>query len=459
MSFTSCLFLIGLLPWFCVLYARLGDNALWKRQLIFLANSVFYIWGGVGAFAIVWGISAATWLLCAVIRARRCKALLLLGCGILLVPLFAYKYLAFIADIMRALSNASFPSFALAAPLGISFFTFEAISCLCDVYRGEITEPLSFPDIYLYLTFFPTVTAGPILRIAEFRRGLSNATAVCNYDEALGRIVRGLCKKTLLADKLSILVNYYFDGVSMGNAYSSLGLWIGSIAYTLQLYYDFSGYSDIAIGIGHLLGFEIRENFRSPYRASSVQDFWRRWHISLSQWFRDYVYIPLGGSRCSAPKYMANLFAVWLLTGIWHGADWTFLLWGMGYFALLLIERYVPFMKQIGAHWYGHLYAMFFVNLLWIPFRAANIETAGRYIAKMFAWGENFAILENISVRFLPFLILSVALCFPLENLVARWRDRVWYPYGKAAALLAGLILSVSAMVNSAYTPYIYGSF
>lgn len=174
----------------------------------------------------------------------------------------------------------------------------------------------------------------------------------------------GLCKKVLIADKIAVLADYYFDGIAKGNTYSVWGLWIGSAAYTLQLYFDFSGYSDMAIGIGGLLGFKIPENFNKPYQSGSIREFWRRWHISLCTWFRDYVYIPLGGNRCSVIKHVRNMLIVWLLTGIWHGANWNFVIWGLGYFILLIAENYIAPLKNIGKHWYGHIYSLFFVNLL-----------------------------------------------------------------------------------------------
>ena len=267
-----------------------------------------------------------------------------------------------------------------------------------------------------------------------------------------------LCKKVLIADKIAALTDYYYNGVAVGNTYSVIGLWIGSIAYTLQLYFDFSGYSDMAIGMGQLMGFDILENFNRPYTATSIQDFWKKWHISLSQWFRDYIYIPLGGNRCIVPIHILNLFIVWLITGLWHGADWSFVIWGLGYFVLLVGEKYLPFMKKMKEHWYGHLYALFFVNLLWIPFRAGNLAVAHNYIAGMF--GVNgLGSVEFKAIRFLPFLLFVVILCLPWNNVLKKYKDKLWFKIVKGIIILILAVFSICAVINSSYMPYIYGNF
>ncbi|MCF0133928.1 MAG: MBOAT family protein [Blautia sp.] len=347
-------------------------------------------------------------------------------------------------------------SMSLPVPIGISFYSFEAISLLVDVYRGGIEAKPSLLRVYLYLSFFPTVASGPIIRYHEFCNGLRNSLRI-HYSDAIERIIVGLGKKVLVADKISVLADYYFDGVAIGNRYSSLGLWLGSIAYTLQLYFDFSGYSDIAIGIGQLLGFNIRENFNKPYHANSISDFWKRWHMSLTQWLRDYVYIPLGGNRCPVPRHIFNMLLVWLLTGIWHGADMSFVLWGIGYFILLVIEKYIPFMKNIGNTIIGHIYTLFFVNLLWVLFRANNLSTAAMYIRGMFT---NVTIeVEDKAMRFIPFILCSILLCFPWKSYFNRVSGQKWFVLLKGFVMVLLTILVIAGLVNSAYIPYIYGNF
>ena len=340
--------------------------------------------------------------------------------------------------------------------MGISFVTFEAISLLADIYNTKIKKNPDILSTYLYLTFFPTITSGPIIRYNEFENGLLNINQSV-LGSSIERIIIGLSKKVLVADKLAFLANYYFDGVAAGNSFSSLGLWIGSIAYTLQLYFDFSGYSDMAIGIGQLLGFNISENFDKPYRTCSISEFWKKWHKSLTLWFRDYIYIPLGGNRVSKIRHIVNMLIVWLITGLWHGADWTFIIWGIGYFLLLTAEKYIPVMKKICRGFTGHVYTLVFVNFLWIPFRAVNLKISGRYIAGMFGGGSY--IIENKAIRFLPFLILAVIICFPLEKLLEKVSHKKMYSIIKGLFLIALAFFSICAAVNSSYSPYIYGNF
>ncbi len=269
-----------------------------------------------------------------------------------------------------------------------------------------------------------------------------------------------LCKKVLIADKLGLLADYYFNGTAIGNHYSVIGLWIGSIAYTLQLYFDFSGYSDMAIGIGSMMGFEIRENFNRPYRAVSISDFWKRWHISLTAWFRDYIYIPLGGNRCGMVRHIFNMFVVWLITGAWHGADLSFIIWGMGYFILLTLEKYIPAINKTLKGFAGHLYTLFFVNLLWVPFRAADLKLTGLYLRGMFGLGgAGGVILETRTIRFLPFFALAILLCFPLEKLYERFSDKKVFVLLRNGMLVIFTLLAICAVVNATYAPYIYGNF
>ncbi|MCR5715916.1 MAG: hypothetical protein K6G23_03630, partial [Lachnospiraceae bacterium] len=294
------------------------------------------------------------------------------------------------------------------------------------------------------------------------------------------------------------LADYYFDGIAAGGSYSAAGLWLGSIAYSLQLYFDFSGYSDMAIGIGAMLGVSIPENFSQPYLASSISDFWRRWHKSLTSWFRDYIYIPLGGNRVSIAKHLRNMLIVWLITGIWHGANWTFVVWGLGYFVLLVLEKYLPIHghgaeKHVPIHGHGaekhvprhgngsiwsvlgHVYALFFVNLLWVLFRAKDLACAGVYLRGMFTL-QGIA-PEAFALRFAPFLCACIAL-IPIGALVSRKQEKSGAFIASEAAAQASLnkawfvteilrtivlmllfVFCAAAVMNSAYTPFIYGNF
>lgn len=470
MTFTSSFFLIGILPVFVILYRLAGKSSVFVRSLLFLlANTLFLVWGGAGSLLFLCAFAVLVWLLSILVSRVGSRWALALSLVLTAAPLVVVKYKAFLIRTVNAVTGSGREVPSLFVPTGISFVTFEAVSLLVDLYRGKIEQRPSLVRTYLYLTFFPTVTSGPIIRFGEFEGGLRDRMAGCDYAAAMERIAVGLCKKVLIADKMAYLADYYFDGTALGNSYSCIGLWIGSIAYTLQLYYDFSGYSDMAVGIGQLLGFRIRENFNAPYQAASISDFWNRWHMSLTQWFRDYVYIPLGGNRCSAGRHILNMLAVWLLTGIWHGADWTFILWGLGYFVLLTGEKYLGQGKKQGKRQgekrgekpginiIGHLYTLFFVNLLWVPFRASGLGAAGRYVRGMFGGGTGP--IEEKAVHFLPFLAVAVLLCLPWKKLLAGLRQKKWFQYASGALLIVIVFLAVCAMVNSSYAPYIYGNF
>jgi D-alanyl-lipoteichoic acid acyltransferase DltB (MBOAT superfamily) len=269
-----------------------------------IANTFFYIYGGIGIFVFACVFSSVIWLLSIIVTKLKDNASFLFGIiiCIALLPLLVVKYTGFAIENINNIFGSGVNIPTLVVPVGISFYTFEAVSLLCDIRNQKINEKVSLLDVYLYLMFFPTVTSGPIFRFQNFREGLTGELNLSYYGNAIDRIIIGLSKKVLVADKIGAVADYYFNGVAAGSNYSCMGLWIGSIAYTLQLYFDFSGYSDMAIGIGKLLGFDICENFNAPYQAKSISDFWKRWHISLTKWFRDYVYIPRGGIdvRCQS---------------------------------------------------------------------------------------------------------------------------------------------------------------
>lgn len=458
MTFTSSIFFIGLLPWFLLLTGVVKKQRGIKNILLILMNSIFYIWGGIGAFFFVCVFSFFVWGFSNRIAKKRVKSLFRVFIVITLFPLLFVKYSVFIIGNLNSLLGGKLAYPEIIIPMGISFFTFQAISLLSDIYTEKITEEVSLGEVFTYLTFFPTVTSGPIMRFENFKKGLKGEVIPVSDYEAIEKILLGLCKKVLIADKLAILANYYFDGMTEGRTFSALGLWMGSIAYTLQLYFDFSGYSDMAMGIGQFLGFDVGKNFNSPYQAKSISDFWKRWHISLSQWFRDYVYIPLGGNRCTVLRHILNLFVVWLLTGIWHGTGLSFLMWGMGYFSLLTLEKYVPFMKKIETKWYGHIYALFFINLLWVPFRADSLTVALKYLAGMFGIGSVSG-MESRAEMFIPYMVLAAALCLPWENILEKWRkNRIWGAL-KGIVMILLFVLAISAVISSSYTTYIYGNF
>ncbi len=460
MTFTSSIFFIGFFPWLLAFILCFGKKQpIFRRILICISNTIFYIWSGIGAFVFMCLYTILVWLFSNILKRYKNKKIFSIIIILTLLPLTFIKYINFIIVNINNIFNMPLNNISIIVPIGISFFTFEAVSLIVDVYKGKIENKLRLDDIYLYLSFFPTVTSGPIVRFNEFKKGIENNNYLVDYNRAFERISVGLCKKVLIADKIYVLVDYYFNGIAIGNRYSCLGLWTGSFAYSLQLYFDFSGYSDIAIGIGALLGFEIKENFNKPYQASSISDFWKRWHISLTEWFRDYVYIPLGGNRCSISRHLLNMLIVWFITGIWHGADWSFVIWGLGYFVLLVMEKYVPMIKSITKSWWGHVYALFFVNFLWIPFRANNMASAILYINGMFNFKNCTLSVEEKAVRFMPLLLVAALLCLPWNKWFSIWLNKRWFKVIRSIILILLFLLCICAIINASYAPYIYGNF
>lgn len=446
MFFAKSFFLIGLLPIYIVIIylARNRDTA--RRWIIISGNYlIMTIFGGMPTLVYLTYVSIMTYLFALFISRSRNKRTLSVAIIVVLAPLVSFKYMFFIADAINEYT-----------PLGLSIVSFEAIALLFDYYRNEKFRKPNLLDISAFLSFFPTFTSGPIMRFESFNNGLMRASYEDDrFYHGVERVAVGLCKKILLADKIAPLANYYFDGIAVGKSFSGLGLWMGAIAYTLQLYFDFSGYSDMAIGISAMMGIELDENFDKPYTASSIKDFWRRWHISLSSWFKDYVYIPMGGNRRSKACTVVNLLVVWILTGIWHGLNYKFIVWGLGYFILIVLENNVSFLKHIGTRWYGHLYTLFFVNLLWIPFRADSIMSTVRYLRGMFVFSFGLVSFNEKMWRFIPLTLLCMLLS---TDAIEFTRKGIWLQI-RRCVLIVVTLLALCSVINSAYVPYIYGKF
>lgn len=459
MTFTSTVFFIGLLPWFILIYKFCKENETLRKLLLMFANITFYVWGGKRALLLLCFFVIIVWVFVRLISKYRFNIIFRIGVITIILPLLAIKYTNFVFENINIFAWIEFEYVRFPIILGLSFFTFQAISLLVDAYNQKITTEITLIDTFLYLSFFPTVTSGPIMRFQQFQEGMYSCALDDKFSSSIERLTIGFVKKVLVADKIAVIADYYFNGVADGQVFSCVGLWIGSIAYSLQLYFDFSGYSDMAIGIGGLLGFQMPENFNAPYRAKSISDFWRRWHISLSQWFRDYIYIPLGGNRCTYVRHIMNMLVVWLLTGVWHGADWAFIIWGLGYFVLLVGEKYFPALKQIDQKWYRSIYTLFFVNLLWVPFRAANINHACTYILGMFGYGVSFGGLEKKAIHFIPYIVLAGLALVPWGNFSALNKHRKVVEILKKVCLAILFLIGICSIVNASYTPYIYGNF
>ena len=389
------------------------------KNLVLLAFSIlFYAWGEP-IFVLVMILSIiANYAFGSLIDKFRNKDKIFLWISVVfnLGILFIFKYLCFTLQNIGWLINKDFSNIKIALPIGISFFTFQAMSYVIDVYKKKVEVQKSLFNLGLYISLFPQLIAGPIVRYETIAKEIENRNE--NYDDfAVGtiRFIQGLAKKVIIANNVALIADAAFE--TPINELSTAFAWLGAIAYTLQIYFDFSGYSDMAIGLGRMFGFHFLENFNYPYMASSITDFWRRWHISLSSWFRDYVYFPLGGSRVgSKARHIFNLFVVWLLTGIWHGANWTFIVWGLFYFVLLVMEKQTSLVKK--KAWWGHIYTMLFVIIGWVIFRAKNITNAYEYIKVMFVSNgistDGFWLYWS-NYRF--YLILGLILSFKWKSL------------------------------------------
>ena len=443
MNFASPIFLFAFLPLTAALYALLRKPAL-KNALLVAAGLVFYAFGDLRHLPLllascVLHYAVGRWL-CACTRGRRA---ILAGCIVLdLAVLGAYKFFG-------------------ALPLGISFYTFQAISFVVDVYRTPESGTKSFWRVLQYLTFFPQLTAGPLMKFSAVQPYLeARQTTWGDAYDGICRFAGGLFKKVLLSAAAAELANAVYGQTG----YDALCAWTGAACYCLQLYFDFSGYSDMAIGLGLLFGVRLPENFRDPYCASSITDFWRRWHISLSAWFRDYLYIPLGGSRNGLLRTMGNKMVVFLATGLWHGSGLTFLLWGVWHGLWSCVETALKLPQKLRGRWYGHLYALLVVVLGFALFRAASLSQAAALMRAMFMGLSaneacRAALAAALNARTLTLCALGVLLCLPVGAL---WKI-ILSPRG--AAIVRGVLalvlfaLCLMAMSAGAFQPFIYAAF
>ena len=334
------------------------------------------------------------------------------------------------------------------------------MSYVIDVYRKKGEAQKNPMNVALYISFFPQLIAGPIVRYETVADEINNRVeTVDDFCEGVYRFILGLAKKVLLANNFAIAADAAFEQKELSVSFA----WLGIIAYTLQIYFDFSGYSEMAIGLGRMFGFHFLENFDYPYSASSVTEFWRRWHMSLGTWFRDYVYFPLGGSRVkSKARLVFNLFVVWTLTGIWHGANWTFLCWGLLYFVLLTFEKLMGLGKK--KHAIGHIYTMLFVILGWVLFRADNLSGAFKYMGAMFGIGAS-SLYDSETLMYLSsykvYFIFGILACFPILKKIKekiKIKPQI-YNAVSAVCLMALFIISLSFMIKGSYNPFIYFNF
>lgn len=489
MVFSSTVFLFAFLPVTLAGYYLIDRR--FKNYFLLLASLLFYAWGEPKFVFVMIGSTLVNHFLALltdhlIVRAesspdreqhyrRLAKAVLTITVILNLSLFFVYKYLDFaignINSIAALFGAEPLPLPGILLPIGISFFTFQALSYVFDVYYRKGTVQKNPLNTMLYIALFPQLIAGPIVRYETVAEEIRNRKeTLSDFTSGVKRFIIGLGKKVLISNTIAILADYCFNMPD----YSQLPVvlaWLGIIAYTLQIYFDFSGYSDMAIGLGLMFGFHFSENFNYPYFSGSVSEFWRRWHISLGSWFRDYVYFPLGGSRVnSKARLLLNLFVVWLLTGVWHGASWNFVVWGLFYFVILAFEKLTGIPKRFDHTWHKVLYRIFTllaVMLGWVVFRAPDLSGGLSYIGSMFGLNGNAVFscttgvqIQNYILLIIVAAVLSVPVIPKLRQLAEkRQGSNAVYITAESLLLIVILLVSVSFCTISAYDPFIYFNF
>lgn len=468
MLFSSSIFLFLFLPLVLVIYylplrkCRQGQNV-----FLLLASLFFYAWGEPWFVLVMMGSIVANygfglWVAHNKRRGKTCRVPIFLTLVANLGILFVFKYLMFTLSILNGL-GASFVIPVIELPIGISFFTFQALSYVLDVHRDRGQVQRSPLKVGLYISFFPQLIAGPIVKYETVADQIDNRQENwADFSSGCARFVVGLGKKVLLSNQLALIADRAYG--MAGDELTMSFAWLGAVAYILQLYNDFSGYSDMAIGLGKMFGFHFLENFNYPFIATSLADLWRRWHISLATWFRDYVYFPLGGSRVDTKaKMIRNMFVVWLFTGIWHGANWTYLAWGLINFAMLMLEKF----GGLGKRWplfFKWLFTFMVFLLTCVFFRAESIMAALQYFKAMFGFGAGLG--DGLTVLYLTecWLPLLAAVIFsaPVAPKVRAWADKhncVLLDVGYALLIAGVFLVSASFIIKGTYNPFIYFNF
>ena len=462
MVFSNLIFLYLFLP-LCLAAYFLCRSVPAKNAVLIVFSLIFYAWGEPVYLFLMIAAAAVNWGFGLLIEKRHKRVFLVLALVLDLGSLAVFKYTGFVVENLNALFGASIPVPVIALPIGISFYTFQALSYTVDVWRGDVPAQRSFAKFLLYISLFPQLIAGPIVRYADVA-GQIDARSFDAADAFYGatRFCIGLAKKVLLADAAGKVAAQILDG-SAASA-TTAAAWLGIVLYTFEIYFDFSGYSDMAIGMGRIFGFKYPENFRLPYTSRSITEFWRRWHISLGAWFRDYVYIPCGGSRAGTVRTIANLLLVWLLTGIWHGANWTFLLWGVYYGVLLLLEKFV--LRRVLEHLPGllrHVLTLLLVLIGWVFFFSSSPAAAFGWIGRMF--GSGSALVDATAKYYLagcwPLLLVGAIGSFPVVSHVGTnllRRSKAWQAFS-VVLFLALLLLCIALMMNDTYSTFLYFQF
>ena len=461
MLFSSIPFLYYFLPIVLLLYFA----APWKLKnaVLLLSSLIFYGWGEPKLLILMlFTITVMFFCGLAISRSetqKQKKIWLIVSCVFSLSLLALYKYADFFIDSFNAVTGLSVPLLKLALPVGISFYTFQSLSYTIDVYRGVVPAQRNLLSFGAYVALFPQLIAGPIVRYSDIARELdSRQTTWEDISYGLRRFLIGLGKKVILADNFALLMKLFRES---GDP-SVLFYWMYAIAFTFNIYFDFSGYSDMAIGLGRLFGFHFNENFNYPYISGSITEFWRRWHMSLGTWFRDYVYIPLGGNRVSRGRWVFNILTVWMLTGAWHGAAWNFVLWGLLYALMLLLEKWVPALQKLPAI-LRHGYVLLVVCLGFVLFNAESMTQAVSDLSSLFGLGGLPLVTAETLYYLRSFALLFLVACFgatPVPKMAAKRTENTRFgAVLELIFLVAILLISTAYLVDGSFSPFLYFRF
>ena len=468
MLFSSIVFLFSFLPAVMILYYLLPVR--FRNVILLLASLVFYAWGEpvylfLMLLSILFNYFSGLDIAWNLQDKRAAKRSLVFNLIINLAVLGFFKYEGFVLDTLNGILPVHISYHALPLPIGISFYTFQILSYIIDVYRGNVKVQTNLPNFALYVTMFPQLIAGPIVQYADVDEQLaSREISRTKFGEGSMYFIRGLAKKVLLANTSGMIFTEV-SGLAKDNI-AVMTAWLGAFAYMFQIYFDFSGYSDMAIGLGKMFGFEFNMNFNYPYVSKSITEFWRRWHISLSSWFRDYVYIPLGGNRVSKIKHIRNLLIVWFLTGLWHGAAWNFVAWGLYYGVILIIEKYLlsPVLDRL-PDVVRHIYSIVLVVIGWVLFFSSSFGQAADYIRVMFGAGahgfadrESMYLLTSNLILWLILIFGSTPLVhFRYEHMLRtkKWNTTII----NSVVYVALFIVCIAYLVTETYNPFLYFRF
>jgi len=468
MVFSSYSFLFLFLPILLIFYFSI-KNRTYRNLILFIFSLFFYAWGEP-RFIILMIFSIINDYIHAILIEKNRKKInvskiLLFSSIFINVGLLAvFKYSGFIVNNFNAIFNLGIENPNILLPIGISFYTFQTMSYTIDVYHEKIKAQKNFLTLATYVALFPQLIAGPIVRYSTIENELSDRKESAKlFVKGTKRFVIGLAKKVIIANNVAIIADAVFDSkiVDIGTNVA----WLGLIAYALQIYFDFSGYSDMAIGLGNIFGFHFLENFDYPYISKSITDFWRRWHISLSSWFRDYVYIPLGGNRVKPFRWLINIFIVWFATGLWHGASWNYVIWGLYFAIILVIEKKVlsKILNKIPKV-FQHIYAVFLFLMGWVIFRIENLDKIGLFLKELFIYHKSdlveFYTSNSNTLSALPYIFLGIIGSTPLiKNIINKTSKKSFGIIINDIFTIILFILSITFLLSSSYNPFIYFRF